>query len=86
MHYSGDTDGKVPTLGTRRWVAELGWPVTEAWQPWTTDGQLSGMVQQHGNFYFTTIHGVGHAAPKWKKRDMQQMITKFVNGESFITN
>jgi len=38
MHYSGDTDGKVPTLGTRRWVAELGWPVTQEWQPWSTDG------------------------------------------------
>jgi serine carboxypeptidase-like clade 2 len=31
MHYSGDTDGVVPTLGTRRWIESLGWPITDSW-------------------------------------------------------
>ena len=44
------------------------------------------MVEQHDNFYFTTIHGVGHMAPQWKRRDVRLMIEKFVNHESFITN
>ncbi len=86
MHFSGDTDGVVPTLGTRKWIESLNWPVTVPWQPWTTDGQLSGMVQQHDNFYFATVHGVGHAAPKWKRKDVHKMIIKFVHGESFINN
>jgi hypothetical protein len=25
--YSGDTDGSVPTYGTKRWIDSLGWPV-----------------------------------------------------------
>jgi len=25
MHYSGDTDGAVPTVGTRKWIAEQNW-------------------------------------------------------------
>jgi hypothetical protein len=86
MHYSGDTDGVVPTLGTRRWIESLNWPVTQEWQPWTTDGQVSGYVQQHGNFFFTTIHGVGHMAPQWKKKDVHNMIVKFIHGESFLDN
>ena len=31
MHYSGDTDGVVPTIGTRKWIASLGWEVTSEW-------------------------------------------------------
>ena len=26
--YSGDTDGAVPTFGTKRWIDKLGWPVS----------------------------------------------------------
>jgi hypothetical protein len=34
LHYSGDTDGAVPTLGTQNWIATLGWKVTESWRPY----------------------------------------------------
>lgn len=27
LFFSGDTDGAVPMLGTRRWIRDLGWPV-----------------------------------------------------------
>jgi len=87
MHYSGDTDGVVPTIGTRRWIESLKWPVSSDWQAWTTDGQVSGYtITYANNFYFTTVHGVGHMAPQWKRKDMQQMILKFFHGENFITN
>ena len=87
MHYSGDTDGVVPTLGTRRWIEELGWPVTQEWQPWYTDSQVSGYtVQYANNFWFTTVHGVGHMAPQWKKKDVHNMIVKWIHGESFLNN
>ena len=86
MHYSGDTDGVVPTLGTRRWIEKLNWPVTSAWQPWTSNGQISGYTQTYGSFSFVTIHGVGHMAPQWKRYDTQQMILKYIHGESYLTN
>lgn len=38
MFYSGDTDGAIPTYGTKRWIADLAWPVTEAWRPWFVNG------------------------------------------------
>ena len=71
MHYSGDTDGVVPTIGTRRWVKSLGWKMTSDWQPWTTDGQVSGYTISYGNFEFVTVHGVGHMVPQWKRLDAQ---------------
>jgi serine carboxypeptidase-like clade 2 len=37
MHYSGDTDGAVPTLGTRKWIDQQEWSVSRAWRAWTTD-------------------------------------------------
>lgn len=86
MHYSGDTDGVVPTIGTRRWIQSLNWEVTNDWQPWLTDGQISGYLIEYDNFVFTTVHGVGHMAPQWKKKDVQNMIIKFVHGESFLDN
>ena len=79
MHYSGDTDGAVPTLGTRKWIAEQGWSITKDWTAWTTDDQLSGNIIEYDNFAFATIHGVGHMAPQWKRKDVTQLITKFIH-------
>lgn len=31
LHYSGDTDGAVPTVGTQNWIASLGWSKTSEW-------------------------------------------------------
>ena len=38
LHYSGDTDGAVATRGTRRWIKQQQWSITQEWRPWTTDG------------------------------------------------
>jgi serine carboxypeptidase-like clade 2 len=37
MFFSGDTDGAVPTLGTRRWITGLNLKVKKAWKPWVID-------------------------------------------------
>ena len=34
--YSGDTDGIVPTYGTRQWIANLKWEILAAWRPFYT--------------------------------------------------
>jgi hypothetical protein len=38
LKYSGDTDGAVPTYGTKEWIQMLNWDVLEAWRPWYTNG------------------------------------------------
>jgi hypothetical protein len=38
MFYSGDTDGAVPTYGSKQWIKELNWAVEEEWRPWFTEG------------------------------------------------
>lgn len=63
MFYSGDTDGAVPTFGTKRWIKELNWPIKEEWRQWKTDSQVSGYIQQYEGLDFFTIKGVGHMAP-----------------------
>ena len=40
--YSGDTDGAVPTFGSKRWQEELNWPVVNDWKPWLVDYQVAG--------------------------------------------
>jgi len=37
MHYSGDTDGAVGLLGTRRWIRDMKFKVTNEWRPWLVD-------------------------------------------------
>jgi len=34
MFYSGDTDGVVPTLGSKQWVKGLGWDIISPWKNW----------------------------------------------------
>jgi len=65
--YSGDTDGAVPTYGSKQWIAELGFPTisTGKWREWMTDGQVSGFVENYEGLDFVTFRGVGHMAPQW---------------------
>jgi serine carboxypeptidase-like clade 1 len=44
LFFSGDTDGAVPTYGSRRWIKKLNPTVIEQWRPWITDGQVSGYI------------------------------------------
>jgi hypothetical protein len=34
LFFSGDVDGAVPTLGSLRWINELGWKVKTEWTPY----------------------------------------------------
>lgn len=83
LFFSGDTDGAVPTYGTRQWINELNWPVTEAWRPWFTDGQVSGYVEKYDGLDFATVKGVGHMAPQWARQQVTTMITSWIHGQDF---
>jgi serine carboxypeptidase-like clade 2 len=81
LFYSGDTDGAVPTFGTRRWIQMLNWKVKTNWYPWFTDGQVSGYFISYDGLDFATIHGVGHLAPQWKRKDVTKLFSNWIHNE-----
>lgn len=83
LFYSGDTDGAVPTYGTKRWIEDLNWDNAEDWMPWYTNSQVSGYHQQYEGLRFVTVKGVGHMAPQYAREQVTQMVTNFIHGEEF---
>lgn len=83
LFFSGDTDGAVPTYGSRRWIDSLDLPVKEKWRQWKTDDQVSGfIVRYEGGLDFATIRGVGHMAPQWKRKDVTKLFTNWIHNEA----
>ena len=69
MHYSGDTDGVVPTIGTIGWMEDLGWKVTKKYSPWMAEKLIiGGYTESREDLDLITIHGCGHMAPQWKRQ------------------
>ena len=83
LHYSGDTDGAVPTYGTERWIADFKWEETKPWTPWLRDRQIVGYEKSYGNFDFVTVHGVGHMAPQWKREEVTALLNGWIHGEAY---
>jgi carboxypeptidase C (cathepsin A) len=82
-HYSGDTDGVVPTIGTEQWMEDLGWPITKARKAWMAEEYLLGGYTQsrEGNLDLITIHGCGHMTPQWKRQPSYVAISKWIADE-----
>lgn len=83
MFYSGDTDGAVPTYGSKQWIKQLGWDVKAEWTPWFTNGQVSGFVEQYDGLDFVTVKGVGHMAPQWAREQVTDMISNWIHDQPF---
>lgn len=84
LFFSGDTDGAVPTFGSRRWLEILNWDVKEAWRSWHTDGQVSGYIIRYDGMDFATVHGVGHMAPQWKRKDVTSLFTNWLHDQPIL--
>jgi len=85
LFFSGDTDGAVPTLGTRRWIKEMNLPIKEAWKPWIIDDQVAGYLTRYDGLDFATIHGAGHMAPQWKRKEVTTLVTDWLHNEGEFT-
>lgn len=83
MFMSGDTDGAIPTYGSRQWIKKLNWKVVAETRPWMTDDQVSGYVTQYDGLDFVTVHGVGHMAPQWKRKEVTSTVTAWLHGEPY---
>jgi serine carboxypeptidase-like clade 2 len=46
LKFSGDIDAVVPTLGTLRWIQELGWKILKKWRPYIIDGMTAGYIEE----------------------------------------
>jgi hypothetical protein len=44
LHYSGDVDGAVPTIGTQGWIGTLPYSTVDEWRPYMYGGQVAGYV------------------------------------------
>ncbi|KAI8466501.1 MAG: serine carboxypeptidase-domain-containing protein [Monoraphidium minutum] len=59
--FSGDVDGIVPVLGSRRWVSGLGLDVTAPWRAWQSQtGQVAGWRVDYEGLSFVTVRNAGH--------------------------
>ncbi len=78
LKLSGDTDGAVGTYGTKQWINELNWEVSEEWRPYSITGsvQVAGFVEKRSknNFTFATVHGAGHMAAQWKRPETYHLV------------
>ena len=64
--YNGETDPSVSSVRSQKWSYALGFPVEQAWRPWTfpNSSTVAGqIVQWEGNFKHATIRGSGHMVP-----------------------
>ena len=47
-----------------------------------TDNQVSGFLARYDGLDFATVHGVGHMAPQWKRKDVTNFITAWIHDEA----
>lgn len=81
LKFSGDVDGAVPTAGTRHWIQDTDWPVTEASREWDDeDGLFAGLIEVRDDFTFATVHGAGHMVPQFRPKQGYHLIMNFVKG------
>lgn len=74
LHYSGTSDGAVPTRGTRQWMNKLNWPITDKWRPYHFNESLCGYIEQRDGMTFATVHGTGHMVPQWKRAEAYYLV------------
>lgn len=84
LFFSGDTDGAVPLLGSRRWITKLGWEILEPWKPWIIDDQVAGYLVRYDGLDFATVHGVGHMAPQWKRKEVTTLFNDWIHEEGLF--
>lgn len=87
IFFSGDTDGAVGLAGSREWMKVLNWPIVKKWQPWyttlTINPEVSGYVVQYEGLDFATVHGVGHMAPQWARKQVQSMFNNWIQNKNW---
>lgn len=86
--YSGDDDSVCGTIGTQRWIYDLGFPVESMWTTWMVDGQTAGYTttfktpfNKESRFAFMTVHGAGHEVPTYKPKEALDLFQKYLQND-----
>ncbi|CAG9313335.1 unnamed protein product [Blepharisma stoltei] len=79
--YSGDTDGAVPTIGTRQWINSLNLGYQQQYSQWYVDDQVAGWYEIYNGLTFVTVRGAGHMVPEFKPAQAHHMLLAFLNNQ-----
>jgi len=81
LHYSGDVDGAVPTIGTQNWIADMAWDVDQKWGMYKVNDVVAGYTESYtGGLTFGTVHGAGHMAPQYKREETYHLVFNWIFG------
>jgi len=90
MVYSGDDDSVCGTIGTQKWLWDLGFPIkkNEYWNVWEIDGQTAGYITQFETPFskdprltFATVHFAGHEVPTYKPKEAFYLYKAYLNND-----
>lgn len=77
--FSGDVDGIVPIVGTRRWIASLGLAILEPWKPWYSGtGQVGGYRVVYDRLTFASVRNAGHMVPYVQPERAFQLLSDYL--------
>lgn len=87
--YSGDDDSVCGTIGTQKWIYNLGFPIETLWDTWINqDGQTAGFItkfktpfKKESRFSFITVHDAGHEVPTYKPKEAFELFEMYLNNK-----
>jgi len=86
--YSGDDDGVCGTIGTQRWIYDLGFSVSSLWNTWYLDGQTAGYItkfntplSKNTRLSFITVHFAGHEVPTYKPKEALELFKMYIDNK-----
>ena len=86
--YSGDDDSVCGTIGTQKWIWDLGYTTKSMWKVWEVDQQVAGYVTHFNTphstdsrLIFATVHFAGHEVPTYKPKEAFVLFQAYLNNE-----
>ncbi|KAK2990186.1 hypothetical protein RJ640_014638 [Escallonia rubra] len=79
--YSGDSDGRVPVIGSRYCIEALGLPLKFPWRSWYHNHQVAGRIVEYEGLTFVTVRGAGHLVPLNKPEEGLFLINSFLSNK-----
>jgi carboxypeptidase C (cathepsin A) len=93
--YSGDDDSVCGTIGTQKWIWDLGFSVKPNiyWNVWEVDDQTAGYITQFNTPFsdasrltFATVHFAGHEVPTYKPKEAFYLFKAFLENDYSFTD